>query len=109
MLLDFASMEETVHQNFKGGESQFSHRVFGDAHCRIMRGCLISGASIGTHSHETSCEIIYILSGTASIVCDGKPETLTVGQCHYCPKGSTHTMKNNGADELTFFAVVPEQ
>lgn len=50
MLLDFASMEETVHQNFKGGESQFSHRVFGDAHCRIMRGCLISGASIGTHS-----------------------------------------------------------
>ena len=52
---------------------------------------------------------IFILSGTASIVCDGKPETLTAGQCHYCPKGSTHTMKNNGSDELTFFAVVPEQ
>ena len=109
MLIDFSKMEETLFPNFKGGEKQYAARRFSDGQNSIMRGRLIPGASIGTHTHETSSEMIFILSGTASIVCDGKPETLTAGQCHYCPKGSTHTMKNNGTDELTFFAVVPEQ
>ena len=109
MLIDFPMMEETIFPNFKGGEKENAAKMFFDGKNRIMRGRLIPGASIGMHTHETSSEVIYILSGTASILCDGKPETLTAGQCHYCPKGSTHTMKNNGTDELTFFAVVPEQ
>ena len=109
MLLDFPVTEETILPNFKGGEKEYAAKMFFDGKNRIMCGRLIPGASIGTHTHETSSEIIFILSGTASVVCDGKPETLTAGQCHYCPKGSTHTMKNNGPDELTFFAVVPEQ
>ena len=109
MLIDFPKMEETLFPNFKGGEKEYAARRFSDGQNSIMRGRLIPGASIGTHTHETSSEMIFILSGTASIVCDGKLETLTAGQGHYCPKGSTHTMKNNGSDELTFFAVVPEQ
>lgn len=109
MLLEFDTIEETVHQNFKGGEKTFSHSVYGDDLNRIMRGRLLSGASIGAHCHETSSEIIYILSGTATVICDGTEETVSAGQCHYCPKGSTHTMKNNGTEELVFFAVVPQQ
>ena len=109
MLIDFHKMDETILPNFKGGKKEYAAKMFFDTKNRIMHGRLISGASIGMHTHETSSEIIYILSGTASIICDGKPETLTAGQCHYCPKGSTHTMINNGIDDLVFFAVVPEQ
>ena len=70
---------------------------------------LIPGASIGMHTHEDSCEVIYVLSGTASFVFNGEPETVEAGQAHYCPKGGTHTMKNNGDCDLVFLAVVPKQ
>ena len=31
------------------------------------------------------------------------------GYCHYCKKGSSHTLVNDGEEELVFFAVVPQQ
>lgn len=109
MKLDFVPMEETIIPHFKGGEKEIAAKMFFDGANRLLHGRLIPGASIGTHCHDASCEVIYILSGTATVLCDGQTETLTPGQCHYCPKGSTHTMKNNGPDDLIFFAVVPQQ
>ena len=31
------------------------------------------------------------------------------GECHYCPKGSTHSIENIGEEDLIIFDVVPEQ
>ena len=36
-------------------------------------------------------------------------ESLEAGDCHYCPKGHTHSLINVGKEDLVFFAVVPEQ
>ena len=36
-------------------------------------------------------------------------ETVSAGGCHYCPKGHTHSMINNGEEDVIFFAVIPEQ
>ncbi len=36
-------------------------------------------------------------------------ETVSAGGCHYCPKGHTHSMVNNGSEDIVFFAVIPEQ
>ena len=109
MLIDFPMMEETIFPNFKGGEKEYAARRFSGGQNSVMRGRLIPGASIGMHTHETSSEIIFILSGTASITCDGKPETLTAGQCHYCPKGHTHSLVNNSNSDIEFYAVVAKQ
>ena len=109
MLIDFSKIQETVVPNFKGGEKTLSRRAAGDELCLVMQGCLLPGASIGEHTHADSSEVIFVLSGTASIVCDGAEETVSIGQAHYCPKGSTHTMKNRGDGELRFLAVVPKQ
>ncbi len=38
-----------------------------------------------------------------------KYETVTAGGCHYCPKGHSHSLVNNGTEDVVFFAVVPEQ
>lgn len=75
---------------------------------KILYGRLEPGSSIGMHTHETNSEIIYILSGTASIVYDETTEELTAGVCHYCPKGHSHSMNNRGEQDLVFFAVIPE-
>ena len=109
MLIDFSVIPETEQKNFKGGEGSYCRSASGDEACTIMRGCLRPGSSIGEHTHVDSCEVIYVLSGTATIVCDGVSETVEAGQTHYCPKGSTHTMKNNGESDLVVFAIVPKQ
>ena len=76
---------------------------------KIMHGRLEPGSSIGLHSHETNSEVIYVLSGTAEFIYDDGTETVSAGECHYCPKGHSHSMMNNGDEDLIFFAVVPEQ
>ena len=109
MLIDFNAIPETVVPHMRDGEKEVHLRKYQDELGKIMRGKLIPGATIGLHVHETSSEVIYILSGRGKVLYEGEYEPLEPGACHYCPKGSTHTMKNNGPDELTFFAVVPQQ
>lgn len=41
-------------------------------------------------------------------ICDGKEEILISGVCHYCPKGSSHSIINTGTEDLILFTVVPE-
>lgn len=109
MKIDFKKMGATVLPKFKGGEKEMVAKMFVDERNRIMQSKLGPGASIGMHCHDTSSEIIYILSGQGKAICEGKEEMLTAGDCHYCMKGETHTLMNNGTEDLVFFAVVPQQ
>ena len=51
---------------------------------------------------------MYFLSGTGKVLCDGVWERVTPGTCHYCPRGSSHTLINDGTEDLVTFAVVPK-
>lgn len=109
MILNFETMEEKILHEFKGGKEDFHTRMYTDELGKIMKGRLKPGASIGMHTHDTSSEIIYILSGTASILYDEGVEEAGAGSCHYCPKGHSHSMRNLSGEELLFLAIVPEQ
>ena len=109
MVIDFTVMEKAVLHEFKGGNKDLVAQMHTDELGKIMRGMLEPGASIGMHTHETSSEIIYILSGKASILYDDGVEEVDAGNCHYCPKGHSHSMRNLSDEDLVFFAVVPEQ
>ena len=109
MLIDINAIEEKAVPHMRGGEKEANLRTCDDGLCKIMRGRLVPGASIGLHTHETNSEIIYILSGTGKVLCDGAYEPLSAGSCHYCPKGHAHSLINDSDGELAFFAVVPEQ
>ena len=108
MIINFEQMEEKKLPKFKGGAGELIAKMHTDELGKILYGRLESGSSIGMHTHETNSEIIYILSGTASIVYDETTEEVTVGGCHYCPKGHSHSMSNRGEQDLVFFAVIPE-
>lgn len=109
MLIKFEEMNTTHLTNFYGGDKELSAKMYRDECNKILKGTLIPGANIGLHRHETSSEIIFVLSGEGSVLCDGKIELLKVGDCHYCKKGSEHSLRNDGAENLVFYAVVPEQ
>ena len=108
MKIDFNEIELNVINEFKGGKKKTKARMLFDGKNRIMHGTLEVGASIGLHKHETNSEIIYILSGEARCIYDDTVEFLNAGQCHYCPKGHSHSLINNSDfDELVFFRLYP--
>ena len=63
MVIDFSNIELSLMPQFKGGEGVTKNRMFKDGMNKIMQGCLEPGCTIGYHCHETSSEVIYILSG----------------------------------------------
>ncbi len=108
-MIDFNKTEETVLHNFYGGEGDMIARMFTDDMNRILKAKLAPGCSIGLHRHETSSEIIFILSGVGKVILDGHEESLEAGACHYCKKGQQHTLINCGTEDLIFYAVVAQQ
>ena len=110
MIFDIKNEKSENIPNFKGGEKFFTAKMHYDGLNRFLHGTLVPGATIGEHLHDTNSEIIYILGGEARCLYDDSEERLVPGQCHYCPKGHSHSLVNASTTEpLLFFAVVPEQ
>lgn len=108
MIFDFSKMEVTRIENFKGGSKEIYSKMFTDNDTKIMLSVLKSGASIGYHKHETNCEVIFMIKGSASVTFDTEELRLKSGQAFYCPKGHSHNLINDTEEEIMFFAVVPE-
>ena len=108
-MIDFEKLEVTEIKNMRGGEGSVLANTFYDGRVRIMRATLKKGCSIGLHTHETSSEVIYALSGKAVLLEDGREIEFKPGDCHYCPKGCAHSIKNVLNEDFVMLAVIPEQ
>lgn len=109
LLIHFEKLEDISIANLNNGNGEVISKMFLDDQNRIMISRLPKGASIGTHTHAQGSDINYVLSGCGKAVCDGKEEILKPGVCHYCPKGSEHSIINTGDDDLVLFTAVPKQ
>ena len=109
MTIDYPTAEVQVFPQFKGGEKEMRAAMFFDGRTRILKGRLAPGASIGLHRHDTSCEVMYFLEVSGRVLLDGVEERVHADMVHYCPKGSSHTLLNDGTVDLVFVGVVPEQ
>ena len=108
MKIDFNELRTATIPHLNGGEGSVTAAMFMDGQGKIMKSILPPSASIGLHSHPASYELNYVIGGTGKAICDNKEESLAEGVCHYCPKGSTHSIINTGADDLILLTVVPE-
>lgn len=108
MIIEFEKMEEEVIPNFNGGEKELIKKMYADENNRIMRSRLRPGASVGIHTHETDSEVIFIISGNGKVIYDDGEEKVSAGSVHYCPMGHTHSLINNGEQDLEFYCVVPK-
>ena len=107
MLIDFDAIPEIITHQMRGGEKSVATQTYADQLCKIIRGRLIPGASVGFHKHETDSEVIYILSGQGKVLYDDTCEVLTEGSCHYCPNGHSHGLLNDSNADLEYLAVIP--
>ena len=114
MIIDFNGIDLSVMPNFKGGEKELAANMFFDGTNRIFKGRLVPGATIGMHTHDDSCEVIFILEGSGTIA-EGLAEDQRVlpvkaGDGLYCEKGQSHSLRNTTqAGDLVFYAVVAKQ
>ena len=108
MIIDFEKTEEKVVENFKGGNGKLIMRAADDGKVKIMRNILQPGSSIGLHTHEGNCEVMFVLKGEITFTCDGQKETAKAGEVHYCPEGHNHCAENLTNEDAEFFAVVAE-
>lgn len=109
MIIDFNNIEEQVLPNFKGGEKEYIAKMQYDGSVRIMKGKLNPGASIGMHTHTDDMEVIFLTKGEATVIYDGQELKIKEGQCHYCPKGHTHSFINSSDSVIEITAVVAKQ
>ena len=63
MLLNFDEMTPVPMEHFKGGVGTLQARPYDDGNCKVLQMTLPQGTSIGLHTHEGSCEMIFVLSG----------------------------------------------
>ena len=108
-MIDFEQMPITVLHEFKGGNGDIKAKIYGDDLNRIVKSIYAPGVSTGYHTHDDSSEIIFILSGTGKVIHNEKETYITAGQCHYCKKGESHAVINDGSEDLVMYAVVCNQ
>ena len=108
MILDFNTMAANAVPHFKGGEGEAIVRKFDDPRMgAVVQLTLPVGSSIGLHTHEGSCEMIFVLSGEGICLDDGEEYPFRPGMCHYCPEGHSHSVFNTGSEPLVLLGVVP--
>ena len=113
MIIRLEDIPESRLPEFKGGEKELPANMFFDGTNRMFKGTLVPGASIGVPNHDDSCETIFIISGKGTIleIVDGV-EVLTdvaEGDCLFCAKGQTHSLRNTSSDDLVFYGSVISQ
>lgn len=109
MVIDFGKFQKLVFPELLGGKKNTAAWIADDGTNQIMLTMLEPGASIGRHTHEEDCEFIYMISGTGTMLFDDTSEQLPPGVVHYCPKGHSHSMVNEGTVDLVYLAIVAKQ
>lgn len=105
MLIKY-DVKEAVIPNLNGGKGSVSAKMFLKGDDKVMISRLPKGSSIGSHKHESSSEVNFVISGTGLSICDGVDEPLSVGCCCICPLNSTHSIENTGDEDLVLFTIV---
>ncbi|MDO5295323.1 MAG: cupin domain-containing protein [bacterium] len=108
MLIDFTSLTEFTLENMNGGSGQVAAKMIVNSDGKVIVSKIRPKSSIGKHLHRTSNDINFVISGQGLAICGESEETLSPGVCHYCPKGSEHSIVNTGTEDLVLFTVVQE-
>ena len=106
MLIDFNAQQERIFEGMNGGNGQVAAKMFMNSAVKVIVSRIRPGGSIGLHVKESSNDINFVAAGAGIAFCDGKEEALSVGVCHYCPKGSRHMIENTGREDLVLYTVV---
>ena len=108
MLINFNNLSEVNIKSMNGGLGNVAAKMFKNEFGKVILSRIPPNSSIGMHMQKTSNDINFIVKGKGKAICNGNIEDLSPGVCHYCPKGSEHSIINTGNEDLIIFTVVQE-
>ena len=108
MKINFNELKEIDVQNMNGGNGIVKSKMFINNDCKIIKATLEPKASMGKHTQKNN-EFIYVISGQARIVIEGKEEIINKDEVHYCPFGNTHEIFNNTNEDLVLLDITAEK
>ncbi|MBN2545642.1 MAG: cupin domain-containing protein [Spirochaetes bacterium] len=111
MLIKHKDMIKEIKKEMRGGQGEITitHIAMKDTlvHARLMAYINIPvGASIGNHQHVKEIEYYVIIKGTGIVTEDGVEMTVKEKDVVLTGGGSTHSIRNEGKEELEMIAVI---
>lgn len=82
------------------------HFVGAEEGAKLLSGGTVTfpaGTEAPAHTHAEAEEILYVLSGSGALVCDGEPVPLKPGTYIHIPPGISHAVRCDPGEDITFF------
>lgn len=62
-----------------------------------------AGTQASAHTHDVNEEVLYVLSGSGSLICDGEAVPLEPGSYVHIPPGISHAVHCGPNEDIRFF------
>ena len=104
--------EREVRRHMRGAPGEITIRHYFkkeeiNAKARLCAELIIPpGAGVGEHAHNEEGEVYIIQQGKGSVVDNGKEVEVVAGDAVLTGKGSSHSIKNIGGEDLLVTAVI---
>jgi mannose-6-phosphate isomerase-like protein (cupin superfamily) len=105
---DVAKREPGTHN---GGGETIGYSFFAsikDPALVFRKRALRPGSAIGLHTQKVD-EVYYILSGNGELTLDGEKHPVSAGTAILTRPGSSHSLKQTGADDLVMIIAYPPE
>ena len=106
MRINLNEIEEVEMHNYKQGEGVVRSKIVLDGYRKLMHHTIKKGSSVGLHRHEDEHEIIYILSGKASIKLEDEKYELGDHEFFVVKPMKNHSITNEHDEDLVFISIV---
>lgn len=112
MIIRPNELKTEIREHMRGGDGsvKITHLVTEDELCgkgRLFAQITLgAGCGIGYHTHDTDSEIFHIISGKALYSDNGTEKEVGAGDVLVCPKGTGHSIKNAGSDDVILTALI---
>ena len=105
-------MKTVVKENANGGKGQVVVKYILDdnelnAKCKMFAEVTIApGCSLGYHEHHGETETYHIIAGEGVYSDNGAERAIHAGDTFFCDDGGGYSIRNTGADNLVFIALI---
>lgn len=83
----------------------FRHVISTGNHSQLVLMSLLVGEDIGEETHQTSDQILFIITGDGEAVLNGETTQISKHSVIFVPSGTQHNIKNTGNEPIKLYTV----
>jgi quercetin dioxygenase-like cupin family protein len=104
-IVDVATLPWVPHRSYSGVDAQTIVDAQTGVDLEVKSVRIAPRAEIALHTHESSAETFYVLSGEGLICTGDQTQPSHPGMCVHAKPGAVHGVKNTGEEDLRLLAI----